>query len=136
VVDERADPRRANQPARRRVLVVDDNEDAATSLALLLKVLGNDVQTAHEGTAALRAFESFQPSVVLLDLGMPGMSGFEVAQHLRALPHFEQVTLVALTGWGQEEDRRRTHEAGFDHHLVKPVNLDALQVLMSDVRSD
>ncbi|HVX12157.1 MAG TPA: PAS domain S-box protein [Pirellulales bacterium] len=133
-IGDRADAQHG-QAARSRVLVVDDNEDAALSLAMLLKVLGNDVQTAHDGPAALRAFESFQPSVVLLDLGMPGMSGFEVAGHLRALPRFERVTLVALTGWGQEEDRRRTHEAGFDHHLVKPVNLDALQVLMSDVRS-
>ena len=118
--------------ARRRILVVDDNQDAAASLAMLLNVLGSDVETAHDGPSALRAFEQFHPHVVLLDLGMPGMSGYEVARCLREKPQFQHVTLVALTGWGQEDDRRRTHAAGFDHHLVKPVNLDALQVLLAD----
>lgn len=119
--------------ARRKILVVDDNQDAALSLAMLLKILGNDVKTAHNGGAALELFASFRPSVMLLDLGMPDMSGFEVARRLREMPEFQNVTLVALTGWGQEDDRRRTHEAGFDHHLVKPVNLDALKVLLAEV---
>jgi CheY-like chemotaxis protein len=119
--------------SRQRILVVDDNQDAALSLGMLLKILGNDVETARDGQSALQAFESFRPSIVLLDIGMPGMSGFDVAQRMRDLPQFRDVTLVALTGWGQEEDRRRTREAGFDHHLVKPVNLDALQVLLADV---
>jgi signal transduction histidine kinase/CheY-like chemotaxis protein len=119
--------------SRQRILVVDDNQDAASSLALLLKLLGSDVETARNGRSALRALEIFRPSVVLLDLGMPDMSGYEVAHRMRDMPQFQGVTLVALTGWGQEEDRQRTREAGFDHHLVKPVNLDALQVLLSDV---
>ena len=102
---------------------------------MLLKVLGSEVETARDGKSALQALEAFQPSVVLLDLGMPGMSGYEVAQRMRNLPQFQDVTLVALTGWGQAEDRRRTREAGFDRHLVKPVNLDALQVLLADMQS-
>jgi CheY-like chemotaxis protein len=121
--------------SRQRILVVDDNPDAALSLAMLLKLLGSDVETAHDGRSALQALETFRPSVVLLDLGMPDMSGYEVAQRLRSQPKFQDVTLVALTGWGQEEDRRRTQQAGFDHHLVKPVNLDALQVLLGEVQS-
>lgn len=120
--------------ARQKILVVDDNHDAASSLAMLLRVLGNDVQTANDGPTALQIIESFAPSVVLLDLGMPVMSGYEVAQRLRELPQARNITLVALTGWGQEEDRQRTQEAGFDQHLVKPVNLDALQVLLTHVQ--
>ena len=120
--------------SRQRILVVDDNQDAALSLGMLLKILGNEVEIARDGRSALQALETFRPSVVLLDIGMPDMSGYEVAHRMRDLPRFQDVTLVALTGWGQEEDRRRTREAGFDHHLVKPVNLDALQVLLSEVQ--
>ncbi len=91
---------------RQKILVVDDNHDAASSLAMLLKVLGSEVMTAHDGPTALQLFAQFLPSVVLLDLGMPGMSGIEVAQRLRELPEFDRVRLVALTGWGQDDDRR------------------------------
>jgi DNA-binding response OmpR family regulator len=115
--------------------VVDDNQDAASSLAMHPRILGNDVETAHDGQAALQTFVEFRPSVVLLELGMPDMSGYEVARRLRELPQFQKVSLVALTGWGQEDDRRKTHEAGFDDHMVKPVNVDALQVLLADLRS-
>jgi CheY-like chemotaxis protein/two-component sensor histidine kinase len=118
-----------------RVLVVDDNQDAAASLAVLLRMLGNDVETANDGPAALEAIQSFRPSVVLLDLGMPGMSGFEVAQHAEALPAGRESILVALTGWGQEDDRRRTRDAGFQHHLVKPVDLSTLQALLADIQA-
>jgi PAS domain S-box-containing protein len=118
---------------RARILVVDDNHDAASSLATLLAILGCDVAVAHDGGTALSLFQSFRPTLVLLDLGMPGMSGYDVARQVRSMPHFDQVTLVALTGWGQDEDRRRTREAGFDHHLVKPVDLDALQLLLADL---
>jgi PAS domain S-box-containing protein len=121
--------------ARQRILVVDDNRDAASSLAMLLRILGNEVETAHNGRSAFQAFVEFRPSVVLLDLGMPDMSGYEVARRLRELPQFQPVKLVALTGWGQDDDRRKTHEAGFDDHMIKPVNVDALQVLLADVRS-
>jgi PAS domain S-box-containing protein len=119
---------------RQKILVVDDNVDAASSLAMLLRLLGSEVETAHDGCSALRVFETFQPSVVLLDLGMPDMSGYEVARRMRGMPQFQKMTLVALTGWGQDDDRRRTQEAGFDVHLVKPVNLDALQVLLAEVQ--
>jgi CheY-like chemotaxis protein len=120
----------AAAPAR-RVLVVDDNRDAADSLGLLLKALGNDVQVAHDGASALDAARTYRPGVVLLDLGMPGMNGYEVARALRAQPGLEDVVLVALTGWGQKEDRLRSRAAGFDHHLIKPVDLAALQALLA-----
>ncbi|MGO9599338.1 MAG: ATP-binding protein [Isosphaeraceae bacterium] len=124
-----------NQPGARisecRVLVVDDNEDSATSLGMLLKSLGTDVQTVHDGATALETIRSYRPDMVFLDLGMPGMDGVEVARQIRGQPDFEKVMLIALTGWGQEGDRNRTHEAGFDHHLVKPAPLSALQSLLS-----
>jgi signal transduction histidine kinase/ActR/RegA family two-component response regulator len=118
--------------ARSRVLVVDDNQDAARSLAMLLKALGNDVQTADNGPAALEVIQSFKPTVAFLDLGMPGMSGYEVAVHARAMPAGRECVLVALTGWGQEEDRRRSREAGFNHHLLKPVDIEELKALLSE----
>jgi signal transduction histidine kinase/ActR/RegA family two-component response regulator len=115
---------------RRRVLVVDDNVDAADSLVLLLRVSGQEVRVAYDGPTALLIAEAFRPQLVLLDIGMPGMDGYAVAQRLRRQPGLEGVTLVAVTGWGQEEDRQRSHEAGFDHHLVKPADPAALQRLL------
>jgi len=120
----------AAQPLR-RVLVVDDNHDAADSLGMLLQFLGAEVMVVHDGPAALAAMKSFAPAVVLLDLGMPGMNGLEVARRMRDDPAMRGMTLVALTGWGQREDRRRTAEAGFDYHLVKPADLGALQSILS-----
>jgi CheY-like chemotaxis protein len=117
-----------------RVLVVDDNRDAAVSLAMLLRALGNEVHTANDGLTALQAIRSFQPSLVLLDLGMPGMSGYEVAERARAMPEGKETALVALTGWGQVDDRQRTKDAGFDQHLVKPVELPTLKALLSQVQ--
>jgi PAS domain S-box-containing protein len=117
-----------------RILIVDDNRDAATSLGMLLRMLGNDVQTANDGPAALELVASYEPTVVLLDIGMPGMNGYEVARRARELPVCKDTVFIALTGWGQEEDRRRTREAGFDHHLLKPVNLGALKVLLTEVQ--
>jgi CheY-like chemotaxis protein len=114
-----------------RILVVDDSRDEAESLAMLLNLMGSDVRVAHDGPAALEAMSSYQPAVVLLDIGMPGMDGYEVARRARRQPGLKDVTLIALTGWGQEEDRRRCREAGFDHHLVKPVDLEALQALLA-----
>src|SRR6202035_1696475 len=104
-----------------RVLIVDDNVDAAESLAMLLRLWGHEVAVAHDGPGALRAAETQPPEVALLDIGLPGMDGYELARRLRPQPGLERTVLVALTGWGQEEDRRRSQEAGFDHHLVKPV---------------
>jgi PAS domain S-box-containing protein len=116
----------------RHILVVDDNVDAAESLAILLRMEGHDVRVAHDGAAALAAVEAERPDIVLLDIGMPVMNGYEVAQHLRQRPGLEPLLLVAMTGWGQEEDRRRSQEAGFDHHLVKPVEPDALHKLLAE----
>lgn len=116
--------------APRRILLVDDNRDVADSLAMLLQFLGADVHLVNDGPSALESLSIFKPHVVLLDIGMPEMNGYEVARQIRQQHEFRGVPLVALTGWGQEEDRRRTTEAGFQHHLVKPVALDTLQALL------
>ncbi|HEY2031396.1 MAG TPA: response regulator [Myxococcales bacterium] len=110
--------------AQRKVLVVDDNVDAATTLAEALRQLGNEVQEAHDGQAALSMAARFAPDVILLDLGLPGIDGYEVARRLRAHPATARIRIVAVTGYGQEIDRRRTSEAGIEQHLVKPVDLD------------
>ena len=123
-------------PGGQRVLVVDDNQDAADSLALLLQLDGHDVRVVYDGAAALAALDAAQPwrpAVVLLDLGMPGMDGLEVARRLRANDAAAATLLVALTGWGQHTDRERTRAAGFDHHLVKPVDARALQALLASL---
>ncbi len=125
-----ADERRPGGPAR-RVLIVDDNKDGAQSLAMLLRMMGNDVHTTYDGPSALEAAGAYPPDVVLLDIGLPGMSGHDVARRLRKEPGLEGVVLVAVTGWGQEEDRRLSREAGFDSHMVKPIDVDALQELMA-----
>lgn len=114
-----------------RILLVDDNQDAAVSLSMLLKLQGHDVQVAHDGLSALEVARSYQPHVVFLDIGMPGMDGYEVARRIRQQPGMEKVVLAALTGWGQQEDRRRTSEAGFNHHLVKPPELKALEGVLA-----
>jgi PAS domain S-box-containing protein len=113
-----------------RVLVVDDNCDAAESLAMMLSLTGHEVATAHDGESALAEAARFAPEAVLLDIGMPGMNGYDVAQRLRETPHGERVLLVALTGWGQENDKRRAVEAGFDHHLTKPVDAASLSAVL------
>ena len=117
----------------RRILVVDDNKDAADSLASLLRLQGHDVQVAYDGAAAVAAASARQPQVVFLDIGMPGMNGYETATRLRAIPAMKGARLVALTGWGQEGDRRRSAAAGFDHHLVKPPDWSALSQILESV---
>jgi PAS domain S-box-containing protein len=129
--DEEMKPESFSPSPPRRVLVVDDNADAADSLAVLLRLLGHDVRVTHDGPRALAAAADGWPELVLLDIGMPGMDGYEVARRLRADPATAGAVLAALTGWGQEEDRRRSKEAGFDHHLVKPADLDMLQRLLA-----
>jgi CheY-like chemotaxis protein len=121
--------------ARTRVLVVDDNPDAGDSLGSILELLGAQVRVARGGPEALETFAGYRPSVVLLDIGMPGMNGYEVARAIRTRFAQEPVTLVALTGWGQEDDRRRAREAGFDHHLVKPAEIEALQRLLASLEA-
>lgn len=114
-------------------LVVDDNEDAANTLSMLLKIRGAEVKTSYCGEDALTTLESYSPKVVLLDIGMPGMNGFEVAKAIRSQPRLSSTVLVALTGWGQDEDRRLSQEAGFDHHLVKPIEPSHLEKLLAAV---
>jgi signal transduction histidine kinase len=129
-----APPRSVGQAAAaapgRRILVVDDNEDNAVSLAILLRRLGNQVRTAYDGQAAVEAAHSFGADVVLLDIGLPVMDGYSAARAIRAQPWGKAITLVAVTGWGQEHDRQLSQEAGFDAHLVKPVDHEALQKLL------
>ena len=116
--------------------MVDDNVDAAKSLArLLARLYGQEVRVAHDGPEALDVAGEFRPEVVLLDIGLPGMDGNEVARRLRERPEFEETLLVALTGWGQESDVERSRAAGFDHHLVKPADPEAILELLNDFES-
>jgi CheY-like chemotaxis protein len=117
-----------------RVLVVEDNVDAAETLADLLRIWGYEVETVHDGRAAIAAAPRFRPRIVLLDIGLPYMNGYEVAGWLRRRPDLGELLIVAVTGYGQESDRARGREAGFDHHLVKPVDLDALRRLLAEAR--
>ena len=119
----------------RRVLIVDDNQDAAESMGILLKLLGADVQVVYSGPEALDLLPAYRPSAILLDIGMPGMDGHEVARRVRQLPEFRDIMLIALSGWGQEEDRRRSKEAGFDYHLIKPADVNALQSLLAVIET-
>jgi CheY-like chemotaxis protein len=121
---------RATSQVRRRILVADDNSDALESLATLLELGGHEVFSAANGALALEYAERHLPEVALLDIGMPKLDGYEVARRIRAQPWGQRITLVALTGWGQDSDRRRSGEAGFDSHLVKPLDLDKLMELL------
>jgi PAS domain S-box-containing protein len=116
-----------------RVLVMDDNVDAAETLAMLMQELGHDVRTAHDGPTGLEAAYDYRPSVVLLDIGLPGLDGYEVAKRMRQQPVLQSVVLVAMTGYGKESDRKRAQEAGFDHHLVKPAKLEQLRQILASI---
>jgi PAS domain S-box-containing protein len=122
-------------PAHRRVLVVDDNADAASSLAMLLQQLGHLTAVAHDGDEALEVFQTFHPDTVFMDIGMPRMNGCEAARRLRELKGGNSVHLVAVTGWGQDKDIQRTREAGFNLHLLKPVGIDALNGVLAEPSS-
>jgi len=117
----------------RRILVVDDNADAADSLGMLLQVRGDDVRVAYDGLEALALARDFEPDVVLLDIGMPKLSGYDVARQLREA-RGGSILIVAITGWGQEEDRQRARDSGFDHHFTKPVDFDMLLALIDRER--
>ncbi len=117
----------------RRILVVDDNRDSARSMARMLKLLGNEVRTAHDGIEAVEAAEEFRPEVILMDVGMPRLNGYEATRRIREQPWGQSVTIIALTGWGQEGDRVQSREAGCDGHLVKPVNLPDLEKLLAEL---
>ncbi|MEJ6023327.1 hybrid sensor histidine kinase/response regulator [Ramlibacter sp. PS4R-6] len=119
-----------------RVLVVDDNVDAAESLGTLLQIEGHDVRIAHDGDSALSLAAEFRPRVVFLDIGMPGKDGYQVAREMRALEAMRDATLVALTGWGAQEDRARSRSAGFDHHLTKPAGLASVDALLAEIAAE
>jgi len=114
-----------------RILVVDDNQDSADSLAMLLNMLGHEVKTANDGERALVTAAEFRPDVAILDIGLPKVNGYELAKQIREQPWGRDVVLVALTGWGQEQHRRRSAESGFNHHLTKPVEFDVLQQILA-----
>ena len=116
---------------RRRILIADDNKDAAESLSMVLELAGHEVRVAHLGRTVLSLAQAFRPDAALLDIGMPDLSGYEIAQELRREPWGARIHLIALTGWGQENDRRRAIEAGFDHHLTKPIDPDRLEAVIA-----
>jgi CheY-like chemotaxis protein len=118
---------------RFRILVVDDNHDSALSLAMMLSIMGHDTRTAHDGESAVETAESFLPEVVLLDIGLPKLNGYEVAQRIRAKAWGKSMFLIAVTGWGQEEDRQRSSEVGLNVHMVKPVEPAALERLLAEL---
>jgi CheY-like chemotaxis protein len=131
--DEQGAPVPAAPMSALRILVADDNQDAGDTLEMLLTHLGAQVRVVRSGADALASFQGFDPDVVLLDIGMPGMDGYETARAIRASHAGHRAALVALTGWGQEQDRLRSRDAGFDHHLVKPADIVALQALLAQL---
>jgi CheY-like chemotaxis protein len=112
---------------RHRLLVADDNADSVTTLSLMLEAMGHEVRTAHDGVQTVEMAESFRPDAILMDIGMPGLNGFDACARIRARPWASDVFIVALTGWGQDEDKNRSRAAGFDRHLVKPVEPATLE---------
>src|SRR5829696_107617 len=122
-------------PQRFRILVVDDNHDSALSLAMMLSIMGHETRTAHDGESAVSTAENFLPDVVLLDIGLPKLNGYEVAQRIRGNDWGRSMFLIAVTGWGQDEDRQRSSEVGLNVHMVKPVEPAALERLLSDLRN-
>ncbi len=124
------------QPAPKgRVLIVDDNRDGAASLAMLLTVMGNDTRTAHDGLEGVELAEAFRPNLIVLDIGLPRLNGFDACRRIREKAWAKDALIVAATGWGQDEDRRRSKEAGFDHHLVKPVYAAEVNRLLAERKS-
>lgn len=117
-----------------RILIVDDNVDSADSLAMLLRLMGHDVHTAYDGQSALDAVPDYHPTLMLLDIGLPRVDGYEVARRLRLDAANQDLFLIAMTGYGLDEDRRRSSEAGFNAHLVKPVDLDVLATMVAKLR--
>ena len=120
----------APQATALKVLIADDNEDSAMTLAMILKIMGSEVCTAHDGMEAVEVATAFRPDVILLDIGMPRLNGYEACRRIREQPWGEKIVLVALTGWGQDEDKRRSQEAGFTHHMVKPIDPAVLKKLL------
>jgi len=119
--------------SRLKILVVDDNPDAALSMAMMLSMMGHETRTAHDGEAAVTTAEEFRPQVILLDIGLPKLNGYEVAQRIRGQEWGAEMFLVAITGWGQDEDRRRSDDVGMNLHMVKPVEPDALDRVLAEL---
>ena len=122
-------------PDQLRVLVVDDNRDGADSMAMLLSLLGHDAHVAYDGETGLASALSLQPQVVMPDIGLPKLDGYEVCRQIRQQPASEAVCMIAVTGWGDEAAKQRIHEAGFDHHFVKPVDPDLLITTLSALQA-
>jgi CheY-like chemotaxis protein len=132
-VESESEPATAESGAALRILVVDDNQDAADTCSTLLELSGHQVRTAYTGKRALEIAKVFRPHVVVLDTGLPDANGYDVARKMRAAPWGRNCVLVAVTGWGHEDDRRRAFDAGFDHHLTKPLAANALESLVNSV---
>ena len=132
-IPEAAEPEARNR--RLRILVVDDLADAADSLAILLRILGHEVRTAYDGAAALIAAEQFQPHAILLDIGLPRLNGYQVAQRLRQIDTLQSACLIAISGYGRESDVEQAYQAGFDLHLLKPVTADRLTTALAELMS-
>ncbi len=142
IVVEQTYPRQASDDGDKaqptsdlRILVVDDSRDAAESLAMLLKMMGNNIHTAHDGEEAVTAAREFQPNVVLCDIGLPKLNGYEACRQMKAQAWDKNMILIAVTGWGQDDDRRKSEAAGFDHHMVKPVDPQALMKLLAGLNT-
>jgi CheY-like chemotaxis protein len=119
-------------PPSKRILVVDDSQVQAKSLSMLLELMGHEVRLAHDGPSALQISTEFLPDVALIDVGLPGMSGYEVARRIREQPELRHIVLIAQTGWGREEDREESRAAGFDHHLPKPIDHQLLEKILAE----
>ena len=126
----------ATPPRRFKILVVDDNHDSALSLSMMLSIMGHETRTAHDGESAVSTAEAFLPEVVLLDIGLPKLNGYEVAQRIREQAWGAEMFLIAVTGWGQDEDRQRSSEVGLNVHMVKPVEPAALEKLLATLAKD
>ena len=124
----------AAQGMAKRILLADDNVDYAASMALILEAMGHDVRVANDGEQAVALAQIFSPQIAFLDIGLPTLSGYALARRLRTLPETRKCILVAVTGWGQEDDKRNAREAGFDHHLVKPVEPEQMHSIVDSVR--
>ena len=124
------------KPPPRRILVVDDNADAALTLAELLALEGHETHVAHDGPSAVDAAKRLRPDVAILDIGLPGFDGLEVARRLRADPALKGLLLIALSGWVHPDDRARSRDAGFDHHIAKPVQLESLELVLLNAKRD
>jgi CheY-like chemotaxis protein len=120
-----------SESAARRILIVEDNQDSALSLKMLLEVLGHVVDVVHDGEEAIASAAALRPNVILMDIGLPGLSGYDAARRIRSDCKGSPLVIIALTGWGQEEDRRRSADAGIDHHLVKPLDLAKLRQILA-----